>query len=48
MRVTTWLHASSHPVLKRPYLSCPVRMVELLRSSESDGFSTYIASGGDP
>jgi phosphoserine phosphatase len=46
--VTTWLRASSHPVLKRPYLSCAYApMVELLRYLESNGFSTYIASGGD-
>jgi phosphoglycolate phosphatase-like HAD superfamily hydrolase len=46
--VTTWLHDASHPVLRRPYLSCAfVPMIELLRYLEANGFSTYIASGGD-
>ncbi len=44
----TWLDGASHPQLQRPYLSCPfVPMVELLRYLEANGFSTYIASGGD-
>lgn len=44
----TWLQAAQHPQLGRPYLSCAfVPMVELLRFLESNGFSTYIASGGD-
>jgi phosphoglycolate phosphatase-like HAD superfamily hydrolase len=46
--VTTWLQESSHPVLRRPYLSCAfVPMIELLRYLEANGFTTYIASGGD-
>ncbi len=46
--VTTWLQAASHPVLGRPYLSCAyVPMIELLRYLEANGFTTYIASGGD-
>lgn len=46
--VTTWLQGASHPVLKRPYLSCAfVPMIELLRYLEANGFSTYIVSGGD-
>jgi phosphoserine phosphatase len=46
--VNTWFETASHPVLKRPYLSCGfVPMVELLRYLEANGFSTYIASGGD-
>lgn len=46
--VTTWLAAATHPVLKRPYLGCAfVPMIELLRYLEANGFSTYIASGGD-
>jgi hypothetical protein len=46
--VTTWLHQSSHPLLRRPYLSCAfVPMIELLRYLEANGFTTYIASGGD-
>ncbi len=46
--VTTWLDAATHPTLRRPYLSCAyVPMIELLRYLEANGFSTYIASGGD-
>jgi phosphoserine phosphatase len=45
---TTWLQSASHPQLRRPYLSCAfVPMIELLRYLEANGFSTYIASGGD-
>jgi phosphoserine phosphatase len=46
--VTGWLASASHPQLGRPYLSCAyVPMIELLRYLEANGFSTYIASGGD-
>jgi len=46
--VTAWLQSASHPQLHRPYLSCAfVPMLELLRYLEANGFSTYIASGGD-
>jgi phosphoglycolate phosphatase-like HAD superfamily hydrolase len=46
--VTSWLEAASHPSLGRPYLSCAfVPMIELLRYLEANGFSTYLASGGD-
>ena len=46
--VTTWLRTAAHPVLRRPYLSCAfVPMVDLLRYLEANGFTTYIASGGD-
>jgi len=46
--VVTWLATAAHPVLRRPYLSCAyVPMVELLRYLETNGFTTYIASGGD-
>ena len=46
--VSTWLQTATHPVLRRPYLSCAfVPMIELLRYLEANGFSTYIASGGD-
>jgi hypothetical protein len=46
--VLQWLRASSHPMLKRPYLTCGyVPMIELLRYLETNGFATYIASGGD-
>ena len=43
-----WLQQAGHPQLGRPYLSCGyVPMVELLRYLEANGFTTYIASGGD-
>jgi phosphoglycolate phosphatase-like HAD superfamily hydrolase len=46
--VSSWLQSASHPQLHRPYLSCAfVPMIELLRYLEANGFSTYIASGGD-
>jgi phosphoserine phosphatase len=46
--VTDWLRSASHPQLHRPYLTCAfVPMIELLRYLEANGFSTYIASGGD-
>ena len=46
--VMVWLTTASHPVLRRPYLACGFApMVELLRYLEANGFSTYIASGGD-
>jgi phosphoglycolate phosphatase-like HAD superfamily hydrolase len=46
--VMTWLQMAAHPVLHRPYMSCAfVPMVELLRYLEANGFTTYIASGGD-
>ena len=46
--VLGWLGTASHPVLRRPYLSCGFApMVELLRYLEANGFTTYIASGGD-
>jgi phosphoglycolate phosphatase-like HAD superfamily hydrolase len=46
--VSTWLAGATHPVLQRPYLSCAyVPMIELLRYLEANGFTTYIASGGD-
>jgi phosphoserine phosphatase len=46
--VMEWLTTASHPVLRRPYLACGFApMVELLRYLEANGFSTYIASGGD-
>ena len=47
-KVMEWLTTASHPVLRRPYLACGFApMVELLRYLEANGFSTYIASGGD-
>jgi|KBSMisStandDraft_5_1062788.scaffolds.fasta_scaffold35019_2 phosphoserine phosphatase len=46
--VMEWLTTASHPVLRRQYLACGFApMVELLRYLEANGFSTYIASGGD-
>jgi phosphoserine phosphatase len=43
-----WLKSASHPQLHRPYLSCAfLPMIDLLRYLEANGFSTYIASGGD-
>ena len=46
--VGEWLATAVHPVLQRPYLRCGFEpMVELLRYLESNGFATYIASGGD-
>ena len=46
--VNRWLETASHPLLHRPYLACAFApMIELLRYLESNGFSTYIASGGD-
>ena len=46
--VLGWLEKAPHPTLRRPYLSCAFKpMVELLRYLEANGFTTYIASGGD-
>ncbi len=46
--VTEFFADATHPVLKRPYLACAYTpMVELLRYLEANGFTTYIASGGD-
>jgi phosphoserine phosphatase len=46
--VNEWFTTATHPVLRRPYLACGyVPMVELLRYFDANGFTTYIASGGD-
>ena len=46
-RVKAFFADAIHPTLGRPYTACGYRpMVELLRYLESNGFSTYIASGG--
>ncbi len=46
--VSGFLKSAQHPTLGRPYLGCAFRpMVELLRHLEANGFTTYIASGGD-
>jgi phosphoglycolate phosphatase-like HAD superfamily hydrolase len=43
-----WLQQASHPTLGRPYLHCGFApMVELLHYLEANGFTNYIASGGD-
>jgi FMN phosphatase YigB (HAD superfamily) len=39
---------ANHPTLKRPYLTAHYQpMVDLLRYLEANGFTVYIASGGD-
>ena len=46
--VKAFFESARHPVLKRPYRECGfLPMVELLRYLEGNGFTTYIASGGD-
>ena len=46
--VSGFLESAQHPTLGRAYISCAFRpMVELLRYLEANGFTTYIASGGD-
>jgi len=46
-RVLEFFHGS-HPVLDRPLLACGYQpMVELMRFLEANGFTNYIASGGD-
>jgi phosphoserine phosphatase len=47
-RVTAFFTEASHPTLGRPYRACAFApMVELLRYLEANGFTSYIASGGD-
>ena len=44
----SFVHDGEHPTLKRPLAACGyVPMVELLRYLEDNGFTCYIASGGD-
>jgi hypothetical protein len=44
----SFFREAHHPTLKRPYRSCGFSpMVELLRYLEDNGFTNYIASGGD-
>ncbi len=44
----TYLHEGEHPTLGRKFTRCGyLPMVELLRYLEANGFTTYIASGGD-
>lgn len=46
--VDGFLRSGQHPTLGRPYLACGYRpMAELLRYLVENGFTTYIASGGD-
>jgi phosphoserine phosphatase len=45
---SSFLNYGRHPTLKRSFRDCGyLPMVELLRYLEANGFSTYIASGGD-
>lgn len=47
-RVTAFFHEADHPTLERSYRACGYApMVQLLRFLEANGFTTYIASGGD-
>ncbi|MFM1725339.1 HAD family hydrolase [Rhodococcus sp. PAM 2766] len=47
-RVTAFFDDADHPTLGRPYRGCGYApMVDLLRYLEANGFTTYIASGGD-
>jgi phosphoglycolate phosphatase-like HAD superfamily hydrolase len=47
-RVRAFFEKADNPHLSRPYRLCGYApMVELLRYLESNGFATYIASGGD-
>ena len=46
--VLSFFGEADHPTLGRPYRSCGYTpMVELLRYLEANGFTNYIASGGD-
>jgi phosphoserine phosphatase len=46
--VTAFFESANHPSLGRPYRGCGYQpMVELLRYLEANGFTPYIASGGD-
>ena len=43
-----YLHTARHPTLGRPLVDCGYApVIELLRYLEANGFTTYIASGGD-
>jgi phosphoglycolate phosphatase-like HAD superfamily hydrolase len=44
----TFLHENRHPTLDRGFPQCAYRpMIELLQYLEANGFTSYIASGGD-
>ncbi len=43
-----FVHGATHPTLNRPFAGCGyLPMVELLRYLEANGFTCYIASGGN-
>lgn len=43
-----FMHHTQHPVLGRPLVDCVyLPMIDLMRYLESNGFTLYIASGGD-
>ncbi|HVJ87423.1 MAG TPA: HAD family hydrolase [Caulifigura sp.] len=45
--VSAWLHTARHPRFQRPYTECIYQpMVELLAYLRSNGFKTFIVSGG--
>ena len=47
-KVRAFFEEARHPTLRRPYRSCGYQpMGELLRYLEANGFTSYIASGGD-
>jgi phosphoglycolate phosphatase-like HAD superfamily hydrolase len=47
-RVDAFFAEASHPIFKRPYLKCAyLPMCELLDYLTANGFTNYIASGGD-
>ncbi len=47
-KVLAFFAAATHTTLKQPYLACGYTpMIELLRYLEANGFTNYIASGGD-
>jgi hypothetical protein len=47
-QVDAFFAEANHPTLGRPYRDCGFQpMIELLRYLEANGFTTYIASGGD-
>ena len=47
-KVSEFFEKADHPTLGRPYRDCGYQpMVELLRYLEANGFTPYIASGGD-
>ncbi|MEG9437791.1 haloacid dehalogenase-like hydrolase [Edaphobacter sp. HDX4] len=46
--VTAWIGVAQHPRFKRPYTQCIYQpMVEVLKYMRSNGFKTFIVSGGE-